>query len=96
MEDAAIEDGTWTLRVARQRQGIWTAWMTRPAVLYPRFQQARLILADGRVLLISADQLRAALRRWLDDPAGHAHHPVKIDPEKGTVDGSPVEIMYGV
>jgi hypothetical protein len=96
MGNIEIEDGTWTLRVTHQRQGIWTAWMTRPSVLHSRFQRARLVLADERVLLVSAEQLRAALRSWLDDPTGRTHHPAKIDPEKGTVDGLPVEMTYEV
>lgn len=96
MADVEIEDGTWTLRLTHQRQGIWTAWITRPAVLHSRFQRARLVLAEERVLLVSAERLRAALRSWLDDPTGHTHYPAKIDPEKGTVDGFSVEMAYEV
>jgi hypothetical protein len=87
-----IKDGTWTLNLRHHRTGVWTAWIPRSSVLDPRFQRARFTLAGEQTVLISAVQLRAALRDWLSDPNGRSIRPVKIDVERSTVDGIPVEI----
>ena len=92
MEASKIEDGTWTLRVPHQRHGVWSVWLSRSDVLHPRFTRARFVLGDEQTILISADQVRAALREWLSDPAGRSLRPVKIDTERSTVDGFAVEI----
>ena len=92
MASSTIEDGTWTQNLRRQRNGVWTAWLTRSGVLDPRFQRARFVLAGGPTVLISADQLRAALAAWLAEPNGDSLRPVKIDIERSTVNGIPVEM----
>ena len=96
MADDEYKNGTWTLRVKHQRKGVWTAWLDREACLNPRFQLARFDLANDRFLLVSAEQLRAAIRRWLDDPDASTIQPTKIDPLNKTVDGVPVEMSYEV
>jgi hypothetical protein len=92
MEILSIEDGTWTLRVPHHRGSVWTAWIVRSSVSHPRFQRARFVLGDEQTILISAEQLRTALRDWLVDPNGRNILPVKIDVERSTVDGTPVEM----
>lgn len=87
-----IVDGTWTLNVRHKRRGVWLTWLTRSSILHPRFKRARFVLAEERSILICAEQLRGALRRWLSDPKGRSIRQVRIDIEKGTVDGSTVKI----
>ena len=94
MANDNYKDGSWTLRVGHQHDGVWTVWLDREACLNPRFQLARLDLANNRVLLIPAGQLRAALHHWLNDPTGPSIRPTRIDPETKTVDGTPVEMAY--
>lgn len=66
--------------------------MSRADILHPRFARARFVLGDKQTILISADQLRAALRDWLSDPSCRALRPVKIVVERSTVDGFLVQI----
>ena len=93
MANSPIAEGTWTLHIRNQRDGVWSAWLRRSSIIDPRFQRARFTLAGGEVILISADQLRAALRDWLADPLGDIR-PVKIDVKRSTVNGIPVEIEH--
>jgi len=96
METSKIEDGTWTLRVTHHRGTVWSAWLSRAAVLHSEFRRARFVLGDEQTILISAEHLRAALREWLSDAAGRSLRAVKIDTERSTVDGFAVEIEHVV
>lgn len=87
-----IEDGTWTLKVLRRRGSVLSVFLERSSIVHPRFRRARFIVTGEPAVFISADHLRAALRHWLDDPNATSLRPVKIDLEKGTVDGIRVEI----
>ncbi len=91
-----IKDGTWTVKVTRQRGSAWGAWLTRESVLHPRFKRARFVPAEGAAVCIGAEQLRGVLADWLSDPNAHTQRPLKIDVEKGTIDGVPVEIEFDV
>ena len=93
-----IEDGTWTLNLpqgSRHRDGLWTGWLEREAIVHPRFQRARFVLAEGPAVLISAADLRRALAAWLADPNGGNSRFFKIDFEYNTVNGVPVEMSSG-
>ncbi len=94
MKASKIDDGTWTLRVTHQRDGVWSVWLTRSAVTDPRFARARFVFADGQTIFISAAQLQAALCEWLSDSKGFSMRPVKINLEKSTVDGFAVDIEH--
>lgn len=92
-----IVDGTWTLNIKHQRHGVWLAWCTRSSILHPQIKRARFVLAEMRSILVSAEQLRVALQGWLlSDPNGRNIRQVRIDIEKGTIDGSNVEIRADV
>jgi hypothetical protein len=66
----------------------------RRSIMHPRFRRARFVLGDGPAMTISAEDLRAALRGWLEDPNGRSICPVKIDTEKRSVNGVPVEMAW--
>ena len=94
METLSLEDGTWTIRVPHHHGSVWTAWISRSSVSHPRFQRARFVLGDEQTILISAEQLRAALSAWLAEAGGRSVRPVKIDTDKSTLDGFSVEIEH--
>ena len=60
--------------------------------LHLRFTRARFVIGDEQTILISAEELSAALRDWLADAGGHSMRPMKIDRERSTVDGFAVQI----
>jgi len=51
MADSLIEDGTWTLRVDKVRDGLWTAFVMRHSVVHPRFRRARFVLGTSTLSL---------------------------------------------
>jgi hypothetical protein len=90
MKDVDIQDGTWTHRALSRKPGIWSALICEPWVTDARFRQARFILDGGPTVLVSAEDLRrvvAGTRR-----RGKVAVPLRIHPEKGTINGQTVEL----
>ncbi len=90
MEEIEIQDGTWTQRAPRSRNGVWGALVFEPWIADPRFKRARFILEGGPTVLVSAEDLRrvAAGSKKRTEKA----IPLRIDPEKSSINGQPVEL----
>ena len=89
MRKADIQDGTWTQRSVNCRNGVWGAFIFEPWVTDMRFRQARFILEGGPTVLVSAEDLQqvvAGTKR-----RGKLAVPLRIDPQKGTINGQKVD-----
>ena len=90
MNTAEIENGTWTLRVIRHEDGVWKTLLNRLWVIDQRFRRARFVLEDGPTVLISAEDLDAAIDFSM--PPARMRCPLKIDPEARTINGYSVDL----
>jgi len=68
MADSLIEDGTWTLRVDKVRDGLWTAFVMRHSVVHPRFRRARFVLGTSTLSLFRPNSFEQHSRTGLRIP----------------------------
>ena len=66
--------------------------MPTEAVESARFSRARFDLEDGPVVFIDADDVRRAMKRWLDLHTVRNFWIARIDLERGQLNGESVRI----
>ena len=90
MDTAEIKNGTWTLRVTCHEDGVWKALLDRLWIIDERFRCARFVLVGGPTVLVSAQELDAAI--GFSMPPARMRCPLKIDPEARTINGYSVDL----
>lgn len=89
-----IRDGTWTVRVTDNEDGIWSTVLDRLWVINPRFKRARFVLAGGPTILVSARDLDKALDETM--APGKMRCLLKLDPHNRSINGQAVNMELEV
>jgi len=90
MNTEEVIDGTWTLRVPDCEDGVWRVELDRLWIINQKFRRARFDLVGGPTVLVSAQDLDAAIDFSM--PPAKMRCPVQIDPERKTINGFSVDL----
>jgi hypothetical protein len=70
---------------------VWRTIIFEPWVTDSRFQQARFVLVGGPTVSVWADDLRQVVATT--EVRGKIACPLRIDPQKGTINGQRVDLQ---
>jgi hypothetical protein len=89
-----MQDGTWTLRVHRNKKGKWWAIIVEQWITDNRFRRARFVLDNGPTVLVSAHELQRVVATI--QVRGEHAIPLQIDPKSGTISHQKVAMEFEV
>jgi hypothetical protein len=90
MDPSQINGGTWTLRVLDRETGVWKVDVDRLWVIDQKFRRARFDLVGGPTVLVSGKNLDDAIDFSM--PPARMRWPLRIDPERKTINDYSVDL----